>query len=250
MPKTKSKTKFQKFVERSRRREKNKVRRHELYLNNQLDEYGNPKDLLNTSEELLTNEQKLVVRLINKLKDIDSSSLVKFTEDHWHPELINNVIDNYYSHIENKTWIQTFFYNTYKCLGFLNLNNFLNNIITEWINEYRNENAEEISEEYISQLICSSMKGIDSIDNNEIINTMLYLYQTNKTCLLEKKTSMSGGIPLILSLVYLIKVFAVLLITFFGGVWFKTCVIEDAKIRIKRLKYWIKKPFDLDEDKM
>jgi hypothetical protein len=200
-PKKKSKTtKAQRLASRvtQRKKEKNEFE-HLQYLQSQLDENGVPLDILNTDHELLNNEQKLIVGIVKMLKDIDLRSIAIYMHEHYNEEHISNLITNYYSNKENKTWADSFFEVTYKCLGILNLNHLLLDKILDEI-EYIIDNVEQTDKPVMTDEILINIVNhykMDTINLNELISACLLFYSQNQDYCMsggKKKRVMKGGL--------------------------------------------------------
>ena len=167
---------------RERQREKNEFE-HLQYLQSQLDEDGNPLNILNTDEELLNNEQKFISRLIKKIGLIDMRSIAIYLEENYDEDNISELVDYYYSNKENKSWVDTFFRLTYKCLGFLNLNH----LLTEKISEHTRDIIEIVeptdkpvmTKEVAEYIIKECSKDLLTLNFFELINNILLVYSQN-----------------------------------------------------------------------
>lgn len=167
---------------RERQREKNEFE-HLQYLQSQLDEDGNPLNILNTDEELLNNEQKFISRLIKKIGLIDMRSIAIYLEENYDEDTISELVDYYYSNKENKSWVDTFFRLTYKCLGFLNLNH----LLTEKISEHTRDIIEIVeptdkpvmTKEVAKYIIKECSKDLLTLNFFELINNILLVYSQN-----------------------------------------------------------------------
>jgi hypothetical protein len=200
-PAKKSKTtKAQRLASRviQRKKEKNEFENLQ-YLQSQLDENGVPLDILNTDHELLNNEQKLIVGIVKMLKDIDLRSIAIYMHEHYNEEHISNLITNYYSNKESKTWADSFFKVTYKCLGILNLNHMLLDKVLDAI-EYIIDNVEQtdktvMTDEIFNNIVNQFKRA--SININELISASLLVYSQNQDYCMSggKKRVMKGGLP-------------------------------------------------------
>jgi len=200
----KYKTSRTKAVERARRsrqrmREKNEFDNLQ-YLRSQLDEKGNPIDLLNTSEEILNNEQKFVSRLVKRLSTIDTRSIAVYLNENYNEDKVSELINDYYSTKENKSWSDLLFTVTYKCFGILNLNHLLTDKLFEYLNDVFHNvtetEGEELTDDVFNDILKKCADGLDienKIDLSELINTCLLVYaQNSQTCSINEK-EFSGG---------------------------------------------------------
>jgi hypothetical protein len=203
-PKKKSKTtKAQRLASRVIQRKKDKDEfEHLQYLKSQLDENGVPLDILNTDHKLLNNEQKLIAGIVKMLNYVDLRSIAVYMYEHYNEEHISNLITNYYSNKENKTWADSFFEITYKCLGILNLNHLLLDKIldeTEYIIDNVEQTDKAIMTDEIFNNIVNEFKK-DSLNLNELISATLLVYSQNQDyCMIggkkrRMKRVMKGGL--------------------------------------------------------
>jgi hypothetical protein len=155
---------------------------------------------MNTDEELLNNEQKLVTRVIRKFNTLDKTSLANFLNDIYDEDSIDKLVKHYYSNKENRSWSDILFQVTYNCLGILNLNHLLTYKISEYL-EYvldneTESNGQEVTKEVIVNIFKESSVDIDKtkkINLSELINTCLLIYtQNSDTCVIEDD-GMYGG---------------------------------------------------------
>jgi uncharacterized protein YaaR (DUF327 family) len=79
------------------RKKKQNEFEHLQYLKSQLDENGVPLDLLNTSEELLNNEQKFITRLVKRLSEVDPNSLIESINKPYDKKKVISKIIEYYN---------------------------------------------------------------------------------------------------------------------------------------------------------
>lgn len=189
----KSKDSRTKAVERARRSRKQKHEKerleHESYLQSQYDEDGNLLNILETDEELLNDEQLFIVRMMNELSEIDIRSVFVFIKTRYNKQQIKDLLDDYYSNKDSKTWADTIFNLTYRCTGFLNLNDLLLDkfeSITAEILESKPTGQEQMTEKVFEDIISRCSEGIDTSQLNlfELITTLLTIYSQNQpeTC--------------------------------------------------------------------
>ena len=178
-------TKAVKRASRVRERKKKENEFEKLqYLKSQLDKNGQPINILNTDEKLLNNEQKFISRLIKQLIQIDLHSIALFIKDNYKEENIIKMVEYYYLNTKNKSWSDTFFKITYKCLGIFNLNHFLTRHIFEYVMEII-ENVEStdkpvMTEKLLEDTIIQCFKGLPhELDFDELINNSLLVYSQN-----------------------------------------------------------------------
>jgi hypothetical protein len=187
-----------KAVERARRSSDKKHLKerleHESYLQSQFDEDGNLLNILETDEELLNDEQVFLVRMVNELSEIDIRSIFVFIKTKYNKQQIKDLLDDYYSNKDSKTWADTIFNLTYRCTGFLNLNDLLIDkfeSISSKILEGKPTSQEQMTEKVFEDIIsrCSEDIDISQLNLFELITTLLTIYSQNQpeTC------SMNGG---------------------------------------------------------
>ena len=182
---------------RQRKKEQNEFA-HLQYLKSQLDENGQPFDILNTDEKLLNNEQKFISRLIKRLIQIDLRSIAIFIQDNYNEEDIIEMVEYYYLNTENKTWSDTFFKITYKCLGILNLNHFLSKQIFEYaidiIENVESTDKPVMTEQLLNDTIDECTKGLpEELDFEELINNSLLVYSQNSQYCILNGGALVGG---------------------------------------------------------
>lgn len=207
MPHTAKKTKVSRKTKAINRLRKSKLRKREkeefarlVYLQSQLDEYGNPLDLMTTDEELLNNEQKFVTRLIRRFQEFDKTSLAHLLHNIYDENSINKLVKHYYANKENKSWSDTLFEITYKCLGILNLNHLLTYKISEYLDYALDNDTEpqgkELTKDVLINILRESTIGLDQtkkISVSEIVNTCLLIYaQKSDVCIIDDD-EMYGG---------------------------------------------------------
>ena len=207
MPHTAKKSKISKKTKAANRLRKSKQRKREkdefsklVYLQSQLDQYGNPLDLMNTDEELLNDEQKFVTRVIRKLNELDKTSLANFLNNIYDEDSIDKLVKHYYATKENRSWSDALFQITYNCLGVLNLNHLLTYKISEYLENVLDDDSEhsgqEVTKDSLVNLFSECVVGLNKtkiISLSEIINTCLLIYaQTTYTCIIEDD-EMYGG---------------------------------------------------------
>ena len=202
-PTKKKQTSRQKAVVRQRRSRHRKLEkdefRHLEYLNSQLDRDGNPLNILETDEELLNNEQKFITRFIRSLSSIDMRSIAIFIDEHYDEADVSEFVENYYLNKEDKSWSDTFFKITYRCLGVLNLNDLLTKKIFEYTNDIiqnvKPTDKQVMTEELLENIIDECFKGIPHLDSSELINNFLLVYSQNaQYCIVDDQDTMYGGI--------------------------------------------------------
>jgi hypothetical protein len=205
MPHPAKKSKTTKAAKRAsrvlqRKKDKNEFE-HLQYLQSQLDENGVPLDILNTDHELLNKEQKLIAGIVKMLSYIDLRSIAIYMNEHYNVEDISNIITHYYSNKENKTWADSFFQVTYKCLGIVNLDDFLLNKVldeTEHIIDTVEQTDKPVMTDEIFRNIVNEFRK-DSLNLNELISTCLLVYSQNQDhCMIggkkrRMKRVMKGG---------------------------------------------------------
>ena len=174
---------------------------HLQYLQSQLDENGVPIDILNTDHELLNKEQKLIAGIVKMLRYVDLRSIAIYMNEHYNEEDISNIIINYYSNKENKTWADSFFEVTFKCLGIVNLDHFLLDKVldeTEYIIDTVEQTDKPVMTDEIFRNIVNEFTR-DSLNLNELISTCLLVYSQNQDyCMIggkkrRIKRNMKGG---------------------------------------------------------
>jgi hypothetical protein len=213
-------------VERTRRSKQRKREKDEFahieYLKTQLDDKGNPLDILHTDEELLNNEQRFVVRIIKELSKFDPLSITNLIDEYYDDDTIDEIVNYYYSSKENKTWSDRLFKATYNCMRITNLayllkDDVLNNM-DELFSQLSDTTSEKdaLTEEIIYDIIENCRSDIvDEINMSEIINSLILVYVQNvQICYIgeynggrSKKKIQKGGGMLMLLLVVLILMF-------------------------------------------
>jgi hypothetical protein len=215
-------------VERNRRSKQRKREKDEFayieYLKTQLDDKGNPLDILNTDEELLNNEQKFVRRIIKELSKFDPLSITNLIDEYYDDETIDEIVDYYYANKENKSWSDRLFKATYSCLRITNLayllkNEVLNNM-DELFSQFSNAHSESekaiLTGEIMIDIIENCRSDItEETDMSEIINCLLLVHVQNvQICRSNelnggssKKKIQNGGGALMLVFVFLIIMF-------------------------------------------
>lgn len=226
-PKQKS-SKKHRAVERKRRSKQRKREKDEFaqieYLKTQLDDKGNPLDILHTDEKLLNNEQKFVVRVMKELSKFEPLSITNLIDEYYDDEIIDEIVDYYYANKENKSWSDRLFKATYNCLRITNLayllkNDVLNNM-DDFFSQFSNTDSQSeksiLTEEIMIDIIENCRSDIiNEISMSEIINSLLLVYVQNvQICHSDelnggsyKKKVLKGGGMLILLLVFLIMMF-------------------------------------------
>jgi len=163
------------------RKKKQNEFEHLQYLKSQLDDNGVPLDLLNTDEQLLNNEQKIIIRLTKRLLEIDPRSFIESTYKYINTKFISKIIQYYNLNKENKSWIKQFFKDTYECLGFSNLYQYLTQEVP--IESIKMTDKPVLTKELEDNIIRECSIGIDlyKLDISELINTVLLLDIQNRT---------------------------------------------------------------------
>ena len=224
-PKQKSSRK-DRAVERTRRSKQRKREKDEFahieYLKTQLDDKGNPLDILHTDEELLNNEQKFVVRIMKELSKFDPFSITNLMDEYYDDEIIDEIVNYYYSRKENKTWSDRLFKATYNCMRITNLAYLLKNDVLNNMDELFSQLSDTTSDkdiltgEIMIDIIENCRSDItDEIDMSEIINCLLLVHVQNvQICRSDelnggssKKKIQNGGGALMLVFVFLIIMF-------------------------------------------
>jgi len=208
---------------RQRKREKEDFA-HIEYLKSQLDDKGQPIDILHTDEELLNNEQKFIVRIMNELSKFDPLSITNLIDDYYDDDIIDEIVDYYYANKENKSWSDRLFKATYNCLRVTNLTYLLKSEVLHHMDElfiqFSDKDVESVktmlTEEMMIEIIekCKSDIHVE-INMAEIINSLLLVYIQNvQMCYAHElgggsiKKIQSGGSIFILLLIFLIMIFA------------------------------------------
>jgi hypothetical protein len=175
------------------RKKKQNEFEHLQYLNSQLDENGVPLDLLNTDEEILNNEQKFITRLAKKLLEMDLRSFIISENKSYGKKVISKIIEYYNLNKKNKSWINQFFINTYNCLGFSNLYEYLTYELPietiELLETIEMTDKQVLTKELSDTIIRECSKGFDiyKLDISELINTLiLFDIQNREYCIINK----------------------------------------------------------------
>jgi len=208
-------------LSRQRKREKDEFA-HIEYLKTQLDDKGRPLDILHTDEELLNNEQKFIVRIMNELSKFDPLSITNLIDDYYDDDVIDEIVDYYYQNKQNKSWSDRLFKATYNCLRITNLTYLLKNDVLSHMDElfitFSEREAEStryiLTEDIMLDIIEKSKSDIhDELNMAEIINSLLLVYVQNvQMCYLNElggkksKIIQSGGSIVMLLLIFLIMV--------------------------------------------
>lgn len=207
---------------KERRREKDEFARIE-YLKSQLDDKGNPLDILHTDVALLSNEQKFVVTIMKQLSKFDPLSITTLIDEHYDDELIDEIVDYYYSNKENKTWSDRLFNATYNCLRITNLTYLLKDDVLNNMDELFRQLGDSESESEKDVLTDAKMIDIiekcrieipGEIDMSKIINSLLLVFVQNVQMCHDyeitgdrsKKLHRGGGMSMLL-LIFLIIIF-------------------------------------------
>jgi hypothetical protein len=224
-PKQKSSKKHQ-AVERKRRSKQRKREKDEFarieYLKTQLDDKGNPLDILHTDGKLLNNEQKFVVRIMTELSKFDPLSITNLIDEYYDDETIDEIVNYYYSNKENKTWSDRLFKATYYCMRITNLAYLLKNDVLNNLDELFHQLSDTTSHkdvltaEIMFDIIDDCRSDIfGEIDMSEIINSLILVYVQNvQTCYIDElngggsiRIIQKGGNMLMLLVVFLIMMF-------------------------------------------
>ena len=159
---------------------------HESYLKSQFDEDGNLLNIMETDEELLNDEQIFIVRLLINLSEIDTRSMAIFLKTKYDTKQIKQLLDYYYSNIDSKTWADEIFSLTYKCSGFLNLNDLFvdkfNSAIEYALVNIKPTNKIKLTEEMFGEILSDCTAGLDVKNGNvhELISTVLTIYSQDQ----------------------------------------------------------------------
>jgi hypothetical protein len=186
----KGKTSRAKAVERARRAKTSKAIKerleHESYLKSQFDEDGNLLNIMETDEELLNDEQIFIVRLLKNLSEIDTRSMAIFLKTKYDKKQIKQLLDYYYSNIDSKTWADEIFSLTYKCSGFLNLNDLIldkfNSSIESATANIETTNKTKLTKEIFGDILLDCIAGLDvkNFNMHELISNVLTIYSQNQ----------------------------------------------------------------------
>lgn len=198
-------TKATKALRRASRVIKRRKEREEFeqlkYLRSQLDAEGNPIDIINADEDILNNEQKFTKRLVNKLAEVDTISLVNYINENINDEIIDLIIYNYNTNRISSSWAESLFRITYKCLHSIGLDDFIKRKLFDDLDSIL-ENAEEtnkpkMNDELRDTIFNELTYDLNSIDFFELINSALLVYTQNiSMCELtggRKRRLQSGG---------------------------------------------------------
>jgi hypothetical protein len=166
-----------------KRRKEREEFEHLEYLRNQLDAEGNPIDILNADEDILNNEQKFIKRLVNKLSEVDTISLVNYINENINDEIIDLIIYNYNTNRISSSWAESLFRITYKCLHSIGLDDFIKRKLFDDLDSIL-ENAVEtnkpqMNDELRDKIFNELTYDLNSLDFFELINSSLLVYTQN-----------------------------------------------------------------------
>ena len=210
MPKSKkkSKTNFEKFVERRSRQKTNKLSRERF-----------PYNIFETEPSLLTNEQNLIIELYNEFSKYNSSSIMQLAKTQYSEEYGLNIVEEINKNKSWKTWIQGYFDSLWNCLRIFNLKYFFTDYIASELSNlsYSTDDIDSHKPNLTLKGVFTYMNEIipkyDVINMNALIYNCIEVYFKNKPCKVHKggKNIQSGGSLLagiILILIILAYIFA------------------------------------------
>jgi hypothetical protein len=221
-------SKKQRALARARRSKQRKREKDEFahieYLKSQLDEKGQPIDILHTDEHLLNNEQKYIVRIINELSHFNPLSITDLIDDYYDDDVIDEIVDYYYTNKQNKSWSDRLFKATYNCLRITNLTHLLKENVLyhmdELFSQFSDTDVETdkpvLTEEIMFEIIEKCKSDIpDEINISEVINSLLLVYIQNvQTCYMNETAGgnirnkvQQGGNIVVLILIFLVMIF-------------------------------------------
>jgi hypothetical protein len=198
MPHPAPKSKTTKALKRASRVIKRRKEREEFeqfeHLRSQLDAEGNPIDILNADEDILNNEQKFIKRLVNKLAEVDTISLVNYINENINDEIIDVIIYNYNTNKISSSWAESLFRITYECLHIIGLDDFIKRKLFNDMNTIL-DNADEtnkpkMTDELRDKILNELTYDLNSLDFFELINTALLVYSQNTM-----RCELNGGAP-------------------------------------------------------
>lgn len=187
MPHPAPKSKTTKALKRASRVIKRRKEREEFeqfeHLRSQLDAEGNPIDILNADEDILNNEQKFIKRLVNKLAEVDTISLVNYINENINDEIIDVIIYNYNTNKISSSWAESLFRITYECLHIIGLDDFIKRKLFDDLDSIL-ENAVEtnkpqMNDELRDKIFNELTYDLNSLDFFELINSSLLVYTQN-----------------------------------------------------------------------
>jgi hypothetical protein len=220
-------SKKQRALARARRSKQRKREKEDFayieYLKSQLDDKGQPIDILHTDQDLLNNEQKYIVRIINELSNFDPLSITDLIDDYYDDEVIDEIVDYYYTNKQNKSWSDRLFKATYNCLRITNLTYLLKKNVLDHMDDIfmQFSNIDDtdkpiLTEEIMFEIIEKCKSDIpDEINISEVINSLLLVYIQNvQTCYMHETAGgnitnkvQQGGNIVVLILIFLIIIF-------------------------------------------
>lgn len=221
-------SKKQRALARARRSKQRKREKDEFahieYLKSQLDEKGQPIDILHTDEHLLNNEQKYIVRIINELSHFNPLSITDLIDDYYDDDVIDEIVDYYYTNKQNKSWSDRLFKATYNCLRITNLTHLLKENVLyhmdELFSQFSDTDVETdkpvLTEEIMFEIIEKCKSDIpDEINISEVINSLLLVYIQNvQTCYMNETAGgnirnkvQQGGNIVVLILIFVVMIF-------------------------------------------
>jgi hypothetical protein len=200
MPKKKSKTNFQKFVERRSRQKENKMAREEYSSN-----------IFETEPSLLTNEQNFINDLYNEISKYNLESIRQLAKTQYNESYGLNIVEEINKNKSWKAWMQGYFDSLWNCLRIFNLKHFFTDyMITElsdlpYVEDEKDSDKPKLTLKAVFTHINEIILKYETINMYSLIYNCVELYLKNKPCKMHKggnKTqrggSMLGGIILIL----------------------------------------------------
>ena len=186
---------------------------HLQYLKSQLDDQGNPIDILNADETILNDEQKFIKRIAHLLTQVDNVSMADYFINNLDYEKTDKIIDNYNKDIVSSSWAESIFRMTYNCLRILGIDDFLKKKLFNdmyIILEHDEETyKQKMSDELMVEIINLATKDLNPLNTSELINSALLFYtQNNMMCEIteggRKRRLQSGGHPIAILVVCLV----------------------------------------------
>ena len=210
MPKNKkkSKTNFQKFVERRSRQKENKMAREEYSSN-----------IFETEPSLLTNEQNFINDLYNEFSKYNGASIRQLAKTQYNESYGLNIVEEINKNKSWKAWMQGYFDSLWNCLRIFNLKHFFTDYMITELNDLSYSEDEKDSDKpnltlkavftYFNEIL----PKYSTIDIFSLIYNCIELYLKNKPCKMHKggkKIHTGGGIVagIILILIILSCIFA------------------------------------------
>ena len=204
MPKNKkkSKTNFQKFVERRSRQKENKMAREEYSSN-----------IFETEPSLLTNEQNFINDLYNEIQKYNFSSIMQLAKTQYNESYGINIAERINKNKSWKSWIQGYFDSLWNCLRIFNLKHFYTDYMMNELSDLSNVVDEKdidkpnLTLKEVFRFFNEIIPKYSTIDIFSVIYNCIELYLKNKPCKMHKggnKIQSGGGLALAIIFILII----------------------------------------------